>query len=128
MIPSINPISINKYIDINIKLCRPILRNIFLKNDQFTPLYVSSKINYICVCIYSVFRRAQHNCASKVTSVGLFTQFFHTFLYVYYRSDDGPQIGKHWLPWKHNCVVYDGIPNKYIYKSEHNGDVSPRDY
>jgi len=45
-----------------------------------------------------------------------------------YRSDDGPQIGKHWLPWKHNCVVYDGIPNKYIYKSEHNGDVSPRDY
>jgi len=73
MIPSANPIALNKYINIRINLCRPILRNILLKEDQFMQLYVSSKINYIFICMYSVFRRKQHNYVSKVTSVGLFT-------------------------------------------------------
>jgi hypothetical protein len=86
MIPGVNQIAVNKYmninININIKLCRPVLRNILLEDDQFTHLHVISKINYIYVCMYSVFRRTQDIYASKVASVSLFTHFFHMSSYV----------------------------------------------
>jgi len=28
---------------------------------------------------------------------------------------DAPQIGRNQLPWKHDCIVYDGILYVYIY-------------
>ena len=37
---------------------------------------------------------------------------------------DAPQIGRNQLPWKHDCIVYDGILYVYIYWSEQNGDVT----
>jgi hypothetical protein len=102
MIPGVNSIAVNKYSNVNIKLCKPILRNIFLKDDHFTQLYVSSKINYtyICMYVFSIPSNKPQLCFQGNHCRPIYAVFLSTLCYMY-RSDDGLKIGQ---PWKHNFL------------------------